>query len=307
VVAVVSVAAALGLSTPSAAAEPAVIKVVPRSIDFGTKVVGVDYFGSVKITNASATPLRFLVEGGLPDDFGFGLYPGSTCPALTPGAILAPRESCRAVVRFTPTAFFVGWEQTGSLTVTATDPANGAVTSALIPVSGRGRLPTCLGMTATIVGTQFDERIEGTPGDDVIVGLGGRDIIDGFDGNDVVCGNQGSDVINGGSGNDTMSGGADQDFITGVDGDDLMRGEAGDDVLNFGDEEDGDDLVYGGDGNDDLHAGVGADRLFGQVGNDFLAEGEVDAPLVDLFSGGPGLDTCFAGAEDSLKQCETLS
>jgi Ca2+-binding RTX toxin-like protein len=78
-------------------------------------------------------------------------------------------------------------------------------------------------------------------------------------------------------------------------------------VLNFGDEEDGDDVVYGGDGEDDLHAGVGADQLFGEVGNDFLAEGEVDAPLIDLFSGGPGVDTCFAGAEDSLKQCETLS
>jgi hypothetical protein len=115
------------------------IRVAPNSIDFGTKAVGTDYFDSVKITNASGKPLQFLVEGGLPDDFGFGLLPGSTCPALTPGAIMAPRETCKAVVRFTPSEFFVGWEQTGSLTVTATDLVTGGVTSVLIPVSGRGR------------------------------------------------------------------------------------------------------------------------------------------------------------------------
>jgi Ca2+-binding RTX toxin-like protein len=306
-VTVVTIIAAIGVAGPYAAGSPTPIKVVPNEIKFGTKVVGTDYFDDVVITNASNQPLQFLVEGGLPDDFGFGLFPGSTCPALTPGAILAPGESCKAVVRFTPTAFFAGSEQTGSLTVTATDLGTGVVTSALVSVSGRGKLPTCSGVAATIVGTQFDERIEGTAGDDVIVGLGGRDIIDGLDGNDLVCGNEGSDVINGGPGNDTMLGGADQDFITGVDGDDLMRGEGGDDVLNFGDEENGDDVVYGGEGDDDLHAGVGADQLFGQDGNDFLAEGEVDAPLIDLFSGGPGVDTCFAGAEDSLKQCEVLS
>ena len=97
------------------------------------------------------------------------------------------------------------------------------------------------------------------------------------------------------------------DFITGEDGDDLIRGEAGDDVLNFGDEEDGDDVVYGGEGDDDLHAGVGAIELFGRSGNDFLAEGEVDAPLIDLFSGGPGVDTCFAGSEDTIRWCEMTS
>ncbi len=77
--------------------------------------------------------------------------------------------------------------------------------------------------------------------------------------------------------------------------------------MNFGDEEDGDDVVVGGPGNDDLHAGVGADRLFGNGGDDFLAEGEVDAPLIDLFSGGIGVDTCFAGAEDDVRSCEILS
>lgn len=136
---IVSVVAVLGLAVPPAAASPAPIRVAPQSIDFGTKAVGATYFDDVKITNASGKPLLFLVEGGLPDDFGFGLYPGSTCPALTPGATLSPRTSCRAVVRFTPSEFFVGWEQTGSLIVTATDPVTGAVTSLVIPVRGLGK------------------------------------------------------------------------------------------------------------------------------------------------------------------------
>ena len=100
--------------------------------------------------------------------------------------MLAPGERCTAVVRFTPTVFFAGEEQTGSLTVTATNPSTGRVMSTLVPVTGTGKLPTCLGAAATIVGSQFDDRIEGTPGDDVIVGLGGRDIIYGFDGSDLV-------------------------------------------------------------------------------------------------------------------------
>jgi hypothetical protein len=47
--------------------------------------------------------------------------------------------------------------------------------------------------------------------------------------------------------------------------------------------------------------------LFGNAGDDFLAEGEVDAPLIDLFSGGSGVDTCFAGDEDDVHGCEVTS
>ena len=136
---IVSIFAVLGVVAPAGAASHAAIKVAPKSINFHTKAVGATYFDDVKITNASGKPLQFLVEGGLPDDFGFGLYPGSTCPALTPGAVLAPHESCRAVVRFTPSPSFVGWRQTGSLIVTATDLATGAEKSLLIPVLGRGK------------------------------------------------------------------------------------------------------------------------------------------------------------------------
>ncbi|WP_459970743.1 calcium-binding protein [Nocardioides pyridinolyticus] len=167
-----------------------------------------------------------------------------------------------------------------------------------------GGAPTCAGRTATIVGTTGADRIEGTPEDDVIVAGGGRDIVFGKGGDDVVCGNRGDDVLDGGDGDDELLGAAGDDFATGVDGDDEIRGGRGRDVLNFGDEEDGNDFVAGGDGDDDLHAGVGRDRLFGNDGDDSLREGEVDAPLVDLFSGGPGVDDCVAGTEDLVRHCE---
>ncbi len=167
------------------------------------------------------------------------------------------------------------------------------------------RAPTCFGRTATILGHGGDERIEGTPGADVIVGRGGRDIVFAGEGDDLICGNKGSDVIDGGGGDDRASGAIGPDFITGVDGNDQIRGGVGNDVLNFGDEEDGNDVVSGGRGEDDLHAGVGLDRLFGNDGNDTLQEGEVDAPMVDLFSGGDGIDSCTAGAEDDVRGCES--
>ena len=161
---------------------------------------------------------------------------------------------------------------------------------------------SCLGRPATIVSD--DERIEGTDGSDVIVGLASQNIIDGLAGDDLICGNGGVDIINGGAGDDRMDGGIGSDFITGEDGNDRLFGRLGDDTLNFGDSENGNDLVVGGWGADDLHAGVGADWLFGGPGADRLAEGEVDAPIVDLFAGGLGLDTCGPGAEDVVFSCE---
>jgi Ca2+-binding RTX toxin-like protein len=190
------------------------------------------------------------------------------------------------------------------LLVTAMLPLSMSLVAAPSPADAGGHAPTCFGARATIVGRAGDERIEGTPGPDVIVGRGGRDVIFGAGGNDVICGNSGNDVIDGGDGDDRMSGAAGDDFITGVEGNDEIRGGDGRDVLNFGDEENGNDFVAGGDGDDDLHAGVGRDRIFGNDGDDTLSEGEVDAPVVDLFSGGPGADTCHAGAEDVVRGCE---
>jgi hypothetical protein len=109
----------------------------PASIDFGNKKVGDEYFKRTKITNVSDQPVRLLVYAGLPDDFGFGLLPGSTCPVLDGGAVVAPRESCYAVVRFTPTEFFVGWPAEGEMWADAFDPTTGVVLEHhLIPVTG---------------------------------------------------------------------------------------------------------------------------------------------------------------------------
>lgn len=136
------VIAAAALAIPAAAtARTSEIRVAPKTIDFGTKTVGSDYYDGVKITNASGRSLRVLVEAGLPDDFGFGFMPGSTCPALTPGELMDAGESCRAVVRFSPSEFFAGWEQKGTMTITATDPDTGTVVRVVeVPISGRGKV-----------------------------------------------------------------------------------------------------------------------------------------------------------------------
>jgi hypothetical protein len=140
-VAVTMAAAAIALPATAATARSSEIRVAPKQIDFGTKTVGADYFDGVKVTNSSGRTLRVLVEAGLPDDFGFGFMPGSTCPVLTPGEVMAARESCRAVVRFTPSEFFVGWEQTGTMTITVTDPSTGGLVRVVeVPISGLGKL-----------------------------------------------------------------------------------------------------------------------------------------------------------------------
>jgi hypothetical protein len=134
-----AVVAAVALIAGPAQATQSDIKVSPKEIAFGTRTIETDYFDGVKITNTSGRTLQVLVEGGLPDDFGFGFMPGSTCPVLTPGDLMADGASCRAVVRYTPSEFFVGSKQIGALTVKTTDPETGAVNVILIPVSGTGK------------------------------------------------------------------------------------------------------------------------------------------------------------------------
>jgi hypothetical protein len=142
---VVAAAVALAMLPATAAAgSGTVIRVAPKQIDFGTRAVTdppTDYYDGVKITNASGRTLDVIVADALPDDFGFGLMPGSTCPVFDTDPPMASGTSCRAVVRFSPSAFFVGWHQTGTLTITATEPATGElVTSVEVPISGTGKL-----------------------------------------------------------------------------------------------------------------------------------------------------------------------
>jgi hypothetical protein len=128
-----------GIGTASAATR-GVLTARPATIDFHTRAVGTENYKRTKITNTSGTDVLLLVTGGLPDDFGFGLMPGSTCPVLAQ-ATFAPGDSCYAVVRYSPTEFFAGSVQRGTLIATASDPATGAVLVDLeIPVIGVGSL-----------------------------------------------------------------------------------------------------------------------------------------------------------------------
>ena len=120
------------------AAQPSVLTARPSTIDFHKRQVGTENYKRTKITNTSGADVLLLVSGGLPDDFGFGLMPGSTCPALAPEP-LAAGDSCYAVVRFSPTAFFAGWVQRGTLIATASDPSTGIrLVDLEIPVIGVG-------------------------------------------------------------------------------------------------------------------------------------------------------------------------
>jgi hypothetical protein len=140
--AVLGATAAPGAAATTGSAEPAekvtgVLAAKPAQIDFKKKHLGTDYYKQTTITNTSGTTVRLVVTAGLPDDFGFGLQPGETCPELGPGEPFPAGATCDAVVRFTPTAGFVGWQATGSLTAIATDIETGAIVTELtIPVLG---------------------------------------------------------------------------------------------------------------------------------------------------------------------------
>ncbi len=104
---------------------------------------------------------------------------------------------------------------------------------------------TCLGVTATIIGTTGNDKLKGTPGDDVISAGPGNDKVNGRGGDDLICGGGGNDKLNGGAGNDTVDAGP------------------------------GNDKVNGKGGNDDLDGGEGYDRLDGGPGdNDNCINGE---------------------------------
>jgi hypothetical protein len=122
----------------SAVAAEKLVRVTPRTINFGTVPIGTEVLKGATITNVSGSDVLLLVEGGLPDDFGFGLLPGSTCPALAPD-ILPAGASCDVVVRFTPSDFFAGLRQTAELIATLRDPTTGELLSTIsITFVGRG-------------------------------------------------------------------------------------------------------------------------------------------------------------------------
>jgi hemolysin type calcium-binding protein len=106
-------------------------------------------------------------------------------------------------------------------------------------------IPTCRGLTATLVGTASNDVIAGTTGRDVIVALGGADIVSGGGGADVICGGDGPDILKGDAGGDWIDGGASSDDI------------------------------YGGAGDDTLDGGLHNDSLRGDGGRDTCTSGEI--------------------------------
>jgi hypothetical protein len=136
---IVMVAAIGALVAPTALAAPRLLQVSPKQVSFGTQPVGSLTFEGVTVTNTSSVSLLVLVDAVvLPDDFNFGNIGGSTCIALE-GQVLAPGESCVAVVGFQPSEFFAGRWQTATLLVTARDPvSNALLQSVTVRVRGKG-------------------------------------------------------------------------------------------------------------------------------------------------------------------------
>jgi hypothetical protein len=130
------------LASSSAIAAASLLSVSPQRVNFGTKAVGTTTFKTITITNTSTTSLQVSVTGGLPDDFGWGpLNVEEDQCAFSGGELLAPGETCQIFVRFSPSEFFVQFgRQTGTLQVTASDPATGEIleTTALT-ITGTGR------------------------------------------------------------------------------------------------------------------------------------------------------------------------
>jgi serralysin len=187
--------------------------------------------------------------------------------------------------------------------------------------SSAAAFPTCLGETATKIGTPADDTITGTDDDDVIVGLGGNDTIVGGGGIDLICGGDGNDsilqtsggffgaaIVSGDAGDDTIQAGHDTiiaadyetapaavnvdltagkatgdgaDTLVGVD---FAYGSAFDDVLTGNAKQ---NVLAGLDGNDTISALGGNDLLGGEAGNDTVdgGPGRDDMHYEDALSG----------------------
>jgi Ca2+-binding RTX toxin-like protein len=172
---------------------------------------------------------------------------------------------------------------TRKLLVAVTSSA--ALGAALIAPSGALAVETCMGYTATIVGTAGNDTVYGNPSaTDVVSLLGGNDVYVDDSSNDVVCLGSGDDQLTSSigfsSGNDTVQGGPGNDVIAGFTGTDTLVGG------------DGDDQLFGNDGNDTLQ---------GEAGNDYLVGG----PGTDTVIGHGGLmDSCYG--ELNFMGCEVI-
>ena len=176
---------------------------------------------------------------------------------------------------------------------------------------------TCLGQSATMVGTDAKDKLRGTSGDDVICGGAGDDVLVGVRGSDRLSGAAGDDILSGGRGADELLGNGASDILVGGIGDDRLSGGSGADTATYSgapqtvrvDLERGvasgegtDSLasvedVFGSQYRDWLTGGGRNNDLFGLHGNDTLIGG----PGRDRATGGPGIDTCDA---ETMADCE---
>ena len=168
---------------------------------------------------------------------------------------------------------------------------------AAVSVGGAGStaatIPTCLGESATKIGTPGDDVITATDDDDVIVGLGGNDTISGGGGFDLICGGDGNDTIVQSSGG--LFGAA---IIAGDAGDDTIQ--AGRDTIVAADYEESPaavnvDLTAGkatGDGSDTL---LNVDFAYGSAFDDTLIGNNSENVLAGY--GGNDMITALGGAD----------
>jgi glucose/arabinose dehydrogenase len=128
-----------------------------------------------------------------------------------------------------------------SARVRVTDP-DGLTDLASVAVEAEPAL--CRGRSATVAGTDSNNRLIGTPGPDVIAAGAGRDRVKGGGGRDVVCAGAGADRALGGGG---------RDLLAGSEGRDKLRGGGGK------------DRIIGGPGRDRCAGGAGRDKVSGCV------------------------------------------
>ena len=105
------------------------------------------------------------------------------------------------------------------------------------------------------------EDADGTASGDTLIGDNFNNRLNGKDGNDKLRGSGGDDVINGGRGNDDLRGGDSNDSLIGGTGQDVLNGEAGDDTMSGG--RGNDRFVFGPGGGEDhiLDFEDGKDKL----------------------------------------------
>jgi Ca2+-binding RTX toxin-like protein len=187
-------------------------------------------------------------------------------------------------------------------------------TTGLLIAPAEAALPTCFGMTVTLMGTpgpdtllgkaEVSEVIHGGGGNDTIIG---GEFYDSGTAPDLLCGGPGDDHVKGAPGNDKLNGGDGQDRVDGANGADLEQGNAGNDTVgagSFSDADDADDVINGGNGNDEVLGGRGRDKLSGGGGADRLIDTECDGPTT--LNGGAGNDyieswsSSLAGWHDNI-------